>query len=102
MIKGYYLTAGNKGYFFQTDAKKRTAAVVNSFIDVIAARRNLDPETIARIKADKPTTDRIKNDIAPATLEKKQLPTIIFYTITGANFTENMPEADFLNDIILF
>ena len=101
-MKGYYLTVGNKGYFYKSDAAKRTAAVVNAFIDILAARRNLDPETVEKIKKDKATTDHIRRDITPAQIIKKDLETITFYSITGPNFTANFPEADFNNDIILF
>lgn len=102
MIKGFYMAAGRKGYFYKTDSTKRTTAIINAFIEAIATTNNRPQELIERAKADKATHEDIKRRIAPATIEKKDLPTIVFYTIAGKNFTENFPEEDFNNEIVVF
>jgi transcriptional regulator with XRE-family HTH domain len=53
-------------------------------------------------KLHKMTQDDFRRRISAATLEKKETPTIIFYTINGSNFTENFPEEDFNNEIVVF
>lgn len=102
MIQGYYLALGSKAYFYRTSAKKKTAAVVNAFIDVLGSRKNLSSDLIEQCKQDKRTTYDIKYRLSPATIEKKELPTITFYTITGNNFIENFPESDFNDTVLIF
>lgn len=102
MIKGFYMTAGRKGYFYRTDNTKRTTTVINAFIETIATVNNRPQDLIDRAKKDKATQEDFRRRISAATLEKKETPTIIFYTINGNNFTENFPEEDFNNEIVVF
>lgn len=102
MNKGYYMAVGNKAYFYRTDAKKKTAAVINAFIDTIGTQKNLSIDLIEKCKQDKRTIDDMRYRLSPATIEKKELPTITFYTITGNNFIENFPESDFNNMVFVF
>lgn len=90
-MKGYYLVTGKHAYLYITEAQRKTAAVVNYFIDTIAAEKNLCPELIARIKADKQTVDRIRQDIEPVTVNENRFWESI--TITGRSFTLNYPTA---------
>lgn len=102
MIKGFYMAAGRKGYFYKTDSTKRTTAIINAFIETIATANNKPQELIDRAKADKMTQDDFRRRISAATLEKKELPTVIFYTINGKNFIANFPAEDFNNEIVVF
>lgn len=102
MIKGFYMVAGRKGYFYRTDNTKRTTTVINAFIETIATTNNRPQDLIDRAKKDKATQEDFRRRISAATLEKKELPTIIFYTINGNNFSENFPEEDFNNEIVVF
>ena len=102
MIKGYYMVTGNKAWFYKTDAKKKTKAIIYAFIDTIGTHRNVSADLIERCKQDKRTIDDMRYRLSPATIEKKELPTITFYTITGNNFIENFPESDFNDTVFIF
>lgn len=102
MIHGYYMVTGNKAWFYRTNAQRKTKAVIDAFIDTIGSHRNAPADLIERCKADKATIEDFKKRLSPATIEKKSLPTVTFYTISGNNFTENMPETDFNNSVFVF
>lgn len=99
---GYYMVTGNKAWFYRTDAQKKTKAVIHAFIDTIGTHRNVSADLIERCKKDKATIEDFKRRLTPATIEKKELPTITFYTITGSNFTANYPENDFTDEVFVF
>ena len=102
MINGFYMAIGTKGYFYKTETKKRTAGIVNAFIDKLAIKKGLDPAAVDKIKNDKKTTDQIKRYITEAALHEKELSSFKYYIIQGKNFSESFPEADFNRDIIVF
>ena len=102
MIHGYYLVAGNKAYFLKTDTTRKTSKIIYDFIDLIGKHRNLSSDLIERAKQDQFTIDDFRRRLSAATIEKKQLPTITFYTIQGKNFIENFPEDDFKKSVTIF
>ena len=103
MIKGYYMTVGNKGFFIRTDAEKRTKHIVQCMIQQIAIYRNLCQDWIDRLMQDKQTIDQIRQNMSPAIIKTVTTDNgYKYYSIVGEYFTCNFPEEDFDKDIIVF
>lgn len=100
MKTGYFLTAGNKGFFLETNAKRKTAKVVDGMIDTIAKHRGLCEEWKARCKADTETRRRIAYEMSAATLDRMNT-SIEAYRISGENFSACYPADDFRREIVL-
>ncbi len=92
-MKGFYMTAGTKGIFLESDMEKKCKSVVYAMIDIIGELGNKPKELLDRVKNDKPSCDDIQRRIDAATLEYRTTDNGFKYiSIKGKNFTENVPE----------
>lgn len=101
MEKGFLFTAGNKQIFIKSELTRKTDTIARQIIDTIGELRNVPQETLERAKQDKATLEDFKRRTDKATLEFKDTGKIVYYTITGKYFTENFPEKDFKESVIV-
>jgi hypothetical protein len=106
MTHGYYLTAGNKGFFYQTQATRKTKNVVSDFIWKMGIYKNFTNQQIEHIIADRDSYKDIQRLMDLATLEKRTASDgTEFYRITiepSGNVFLNWPVAEFEKTVIVF
>jgi len=103
MMKGFYMTLGNKGLFYEYDGINITDKIARAFINKICDYKQIGDGIRKKSLYDAITLQVIKKRICKATIEENITQSgIIYYTIKGDNFTENYPKVDYENDIITF
>lgn len=102
-MTGFVMSIGNKDYFMESKAAKRTDKVCAAFIERIGMEKGKSRDFIDRAKTHKPTLDDIRRRIDAATLSKLTTQNgFEYYRISGKNFSFNYPHEDFNNDVIVF
>ena len=99
---GFMLNVGRKDYFYISDAKIITDKIVRAFINKICDMKGVGDAIRQSALYDKSTLADFRKRIQPAVLERHDTGKIIYYTISGKNFSWNFPEADFERDVVEF
>lgn len=99
---GFVYNAGNKEYFYINDAQMITDKVVRAFINKLCDVRGVGDSIRKSALYDKATLAEFRKRIQPAVLERHDTGKIIYYTISGKNFSWSFPESDFENDVVVF
>ena len=100
MIEGFVLTMANKMYIIETTGVKRTDALAKQFVDAICDRLCLPDDTRHKFKTVPECLKTIKSGIERATIEKIDTGKVVYYKITGKNFTQCVPELE--SDCLVF
>ena len=98
---GFYYVGGRKGYFYESNARNINDSIARVFINAVCDYKGADDSVRQQALADSNVLKTFKRKITRASLEKKDTGKIVYYTISGAGFTENFPEEDFRRDIIV-
>ena len=98
---GFYFVAGNKGFFLESDASNITDNIARRFINAVCDFRNVGDKIRQSALYNADALKDFKRRITRATLEHIDTGKITYWSIRGHGFTENFPEEDFANDIIL-
>lgn len=101
---GFVFNFGNKELFYISDSKVITDKVVRAVINKVCDIRGIDSDSKIRQSAlyDKRALADFRKRIQHAQLVKHDTGKIIYYTISGKNFSWSFPEADFEHDVLVF
>ena len=91
MKKGYSITAGDKVYFLETETAKKTKGLVVDMMTKVGAKRGLCEDLINRCIESTQTIDEFRYRMSKTTLTIKGENDWKYYSLTGDNFTMNIP-----------
>lgn len=101
-VSGFLYSTNKKLFFYETDSKNITKAVIFRFLDEIGKDCNVYYDQIFRIKSDIELQKVFKKGISRATLEKMSKNGVEWYRISGKGFQLNYPIENFNKIVVVF
>lgn len=98
---GFVFTAGNKEFFLESSATNITDKIARIFINAVCDLRGVGDGIRRSALYDPATLKDFKYRIDKAVLITHVRDWGTYYTISGKNFSQSFPEADFNKDVIL-
>ena len=100
---GFFMEAGNRGFFLETTATKRTSGLIKKLIEEIGKKYNRPTEVIEAAKNDNATIKDFQRRTSRATLEEITTENgYKYFRIMGDYFNFAYPPEDFTREITVF
>lgn len=94
VIEGFVLTMGNKMYIKETTRVNKSNVLAKEFVDAVCDTLCLPDDTRTKFKTVPECLATIKSRMDRAVVEKVDTGKVVYYKITGKNFTECIPLAE--------